>query len=92
MTRMVDCVKLKERLPGLEYAPNKGAMGDRLYREISEEAWKLWLKHSTMVINEYRLNPSEDKSEKILLEQMHKFFFEDTELEKPPEFVKPGEE
>ena len=91
MARMVDCAKLKKRLPGLEYAPIKGAMGERLYHEVSEEAWKLWLKHSTMVINEYRLNPSEDRSEKILLEQMNKFFFLDEELDKPPEFVAPTE-
>ena len=91
MTRMVECAKLKKRLPGMEHAPLKGAMGERLYNEVSEEAWSLWLKHSTMVINEYRLNPSEDRAEKILLEQMNKFFFEDDELEKPPEFVAPTE-
>ena len=91
MTRLVDCAKLKKKLPGLEYAPMKGAMGERVYNEVSEEAWKLWLKNSTMVINEYRLNPSEERAEKILLEQMEKFFFTDDELEKPPEFVAPTE-
>ena len=66
-------------------------MGERVYNEVSEEAWKLWLKHSTMVLNEYRLNPSEERAEKILLEQMEKFFFGEDELEKPPEFVAPTE-
>ena len=51
----------------------------------------MWRKHSTMVINEYRLNPSEERAEKILLEQMEKFFFGEDELEKPPEFVAPTE-
>ena len=91
MTRMVECAKLKQSLPGMEFAPIKGAMGERLYNEISEEAWKLWLAHSTMVINEYRLNPSEERGQKVLLEQMQKFFFEDEELDKPPEFVAPTE-
>ena len=39
----------------MDVAPMKGEIGARLYREISQEAWGMWLKHSTMVINEYRL-------------------------------------
>ena len=70
MARIIHCAKLKQDLPGLEYAPLKGPFGERLYNEISQEAWGLWLKHSTMVINEYRLNPSEERGQKILLEQM----------------------
>ncbi len=90
MTRTVMCAKLKEKLPGLEHAPMKGEFGEKLFNEISAEAWQLWLKHSTMVINEYRLNPSEERAQTILLEQMQKFFFEDVELEKPPEYVDPS--
>ena len=88
MPRTVMRQKLKRELPGLEYAPLKGEFGERLFREISQEAWQLWLKHSTMVINEYRLNPSEDDAQKILLEQMEKFFFTD-EVELPPDYVAP---
>ena len=88
MTRTVMCTKLKRELPGLEYAPIKGEFGERIFREISQEAWQLWLKHSTMVINEYRLNPAEDDAQKVLLEQMEKFFFTD-EVELPPEYVAP---
>ena len=70
----------------MEYAPMKGELGERIYNEISEEAWGLWLKHSTMVINEYRLNPSEPEGRKILSEQMEQFFFgEGAEL--PPDYV-----
>ena len=90
MTRMVMCAKLKEELPGLDHAPMKGEFGERLYNEISAEAWQLWLKHSTMVINEYRLNPSEEKAQTILLEQMNKFFFEDGDVERPPEYIDPS--
>ena len=88
MSRTVMCQKLKRELPGLEYAPLKGEFGERLFREISQEAWQLWLKHSTMVINEYRLNPAEDDAQKVLLEQMEKFFFTD-EVELPPEYTAP---
>ena len=86
MTRVVMCAKLKKELPALEHAPMKGAFGDKLYNEISEEAWQLWIKHSTMVINEYRLNPSEAKAQEVLSEQMYNFFFGEG-VEAPPEFV-----
>ena len=75
MSHQVFCTKLKEQLPGLPYPPFKGELGRRVYSEISEKAWKLWLGHSTMVINEYRLNPAEEKAQKILREQLEKFLF-----------------
>ena len=88
MSRTVMCAKLKKKLPGMEFAPLKGEFGERLYQEVSQEAWGLWLKHSTMVINEYRLNPAESDAQKIMLEQMEKFFFTD-EVELPPDYVAP---
>ena len=96
MTRMVHCKKLNKELPGLEYAPLKNELGQRIYQEISQEAWGEWLKHSTMVINEYRLNPSEAKAQEVLSEQMYNFFFGEG-VEAPPEFteiqqVKPAPE
>ena len=88
MTRMVDCAKFGKNLPGLEYAPIKGELGQRIYEHVSQEAWKLWLKHSTMVINEYRLNPTEPEAQKILRQQMEQFFFgEGAQL--PPGYVPP---
>lgn len=88
MARMVNCAKLGKELPGLEYPPLKGALGERIYREISEEAWKQWLSHSIMVINEFRLNPSEPEAQKILREQAEKFFFGDG-VAAPEGFVAP---
>lgn len=75
MTRMVNCVKLGKELPGLKYPPFKGELGARIYHEVSEQAWKEWLGHSTMVINEYRLNPSEPEAQKILRKQLEDFLF-----------------
>jgi Fe-S cluster biosynthesis and repair protein YggX len=75
MARMVQCSKLNKQLPGLDYPPFKGELGIRIYQEISAEAWKLWLGHATMVINENRLNPAEPAAQKILREQLDKFLF-----------------
>ena len=75
MSRTVQCSKLGKELPGLDFVPMKGELGQRIYEEISQEAWGLWLKHSTLVINERRLNPSEPEARKVLYEQLEQFLF-----------------
>ena len=75
MTRMVQCVLLKREAPGLERAPYPGELGKRIFEGVSKEAWAQWLKHQTMLINEYRLTPMEPKARKFLETEMEKFFF-----------------
>ncbi|HWF39458.1 MAG TPA: oxidative damage protection protein [Candidatus Acidoferrales bacterium] len=73
--RMVKCVKFGREMPGLERIPWKGEIGKRIYDNVSKEAWKLWVEHSKMLMNEYRLNPLDPNSLKIMEEQMEQFFF-----------------
>ncbi len=88
MARMVHCTKLDKDLPGLDSAPMKGPLGDKIYNEISAEAWKSWVSHSVMIINEYRLNPSDPEAAAKLTQQMIDFLFgEGSEL--PPDYVAP---
>lgn len=75
MARMVDCIKLNKSLPGLEAPPMPGPVGERLWREVSAEAWKGWLGHATMVINENRLNPSLPVGREVLRRELEKYFF-----------------
>jgi Fe-S cluster biosynthesis and repair protein YggX len=75
MARMVQCAKLGRELPGLDYPPLKDALGQRIFAQVSVEAWKLWLRQSTMIINEYHLNLTEREAQQILREQMEQFFF-----------------
>ena len=75
MARMVRCVLLKQELPGLERPPYPGALGQRIYEQVSAQAWQQWLRHQTMLINEYRLSVIEPKARKFLVEEMEKFFF-----------------
>ena len=75
MPRQVQCVLLKREAPGLERAPYPGELGRRIYDSVSKEAWASWLKHQTMLINEYRLTPIEPKARKFLEAEMEKFFF-----------------
>ncbi|MGD0957425.1 MAG: oxidative damage protection protein [Candidatus Acidiferrales bacterium] len=73
--RMVKCVKLGRELPGLDRPPWKGEIGKRIYDNVSKEAWAMWINHSKMLLNEFRLNPLDPNSQKIMEEQMEQFFF-----------------
>jgi Fe-S cluster biosynthesis and repair protein YggX len=73
--RMVNCVKLGKELPGLDRAPWKGALGQRVYEHVSKDAWKMWVDHSKMLLNEFRLNPLDPNSQKIMEDQMEQYFF-----------------
>lgn len=77
MTRMVNCIHLKKEGEGLKLPPYPGELGKRIYKEVCQEAWQLWLQHQTMLINEYRLTPIDPKARKYLEEEMEKFFFGD---------------
>lgn len=88
MTRMVNCVKLGKELEGLERAPYPGELGQKIYDNISKEAWQLWLKQQTILINEHRLSLIDPKARQLLEEQMQKFLFEG-EDDKPEGYVPP---
>lgn len=75
MTRIIECSKLKKSAEGLEYPPFPGALGNKIYTEISAEAWQLWLNHQTMLINEFRLSMIDPKARTFLTEEMQKFLF-----------------
>lgn len=74
-TRMVKCVKFGKELPGLDRVPWKGELGQRVYDNVSKDAWKLWVEHSKMVMNEYRLSPLQPESMTIMEQQLEQFFF-----------------
>ena len=75
MSRMVNCVKLGREAPGLDFQTYPGELGKRVFENVSKEAWKLWIEHSKMIMNEYRLNPLDPQSLKIMEEQLEQFFF-----------------
>lgn len=77
MSRMVDCVLLKKEAEGLERMTYPGDLGKRIFQNVSQEAWKQWVGHQTILMNEYRLSPINPKDRKFLEEEMEKFFFGD---------------
>ncbi|MEO8748579.1 MAG: oxidative damage protection protein [Rhodanobacter sp.] len=86
MSRTVHCALLKIDAEGLDFVPWPGALGQRIYAEISRQAWQRWIAHQTMLINEYRLNPLDAKDRAYLTEQMEKFLFLG-EVTNPPGFA-----
>jgi Fe-S cluster biosynthesis and repair protein YggX len=88
MGRSVHCIKLAREAEGLKVPPYPGELGKRIFENVSQEAWNMWLAHQTMLINEYRLTPFEPKARKFLEEEMEKFFFGGGS-EKPKEYVPP---
>lgn len=88
MTRMVYCQALKQELEGLTFQTWPGELGQRIYENISQQAWQQWMKHQTMLINEHRLSPLNPEHRKFLEVEMEKFLFGGGS-EKPAGFVAP---
>jgi len=61
-------------------------LGEKIYNNVSKQAWNMWLSHQTMLINEYRLNLIEAKSRDFLKDELQKYFFGEGS-EKPSGFV-----
>ena len=88
MTRMVQCVKLGREAEGLDRMPYPGALGQRIFDNVSKEAWQGWIKFQTMLVNENRLNLADAAARKYLATQIENYFFGDGS-QMPPGYVPP---
>ena len=75
MTRMVQCVKLGREAEVLDRLPYPGPLGQRIFDNVSKEAWQGWIKFQTMLVNENRLNLADPAARKYLAAQMENYFF-----------------
>ena len=75
MGEMVNCVILKKEAEGLDRAPYPGEIGQRILENASKEAWGMWMKQQTMLMNENKLSPMDPKHRQFLVDEMEKFFF-----------------
>ncbi len=89
MSRMIHCVKLGKELPGLDRAPIPGELGKRIFNEISKDAWKMFEDHFKMVMNEYRLNLMDPRTDDIFRQQIVEFLFSGKDVQKPEGYVDP---
>jgi Fe-S cluster biosynthesis and repair protein YggX len=86
---MVQCSYLKKESEGLSFAPYPGELGKRIFDNVSQEAFELWKKHQTMLVNENRLNLADARARQYLARQMEQFFF-GTGADKPVGYVPPA--
>jgi Fe-S cluster biosynthesis and repair protein YggX len=87
--RTVHCVKLGRDAEGLDKPPFKGDLGQRVFDSISREAWRQWIEHSKMLINEYRLDLTSENGQRLWITECEKYFFGENSAV-PPDF-KPTE-
>ena len=90
MSRTVQCIKLGKQAEGLDFAPYPGALGQRIFENVSKEAWQQWLALQTMIINERHLSPMNPEDRKLLEGEMEKHFFGEG-AERPAGYVPPDQ-
>jgi len=73
--RKVMCVKFQKELPGLDSPPWPGELGQRIFEQVSKDAWKLWEERMKMILNEYRLMPWQKEAQQLVAKHMEDFFF-----------------
>ena len=91
MTRKVNCIKLNKEAEGLDRPTYPGELGQKIFDNVSKEAWAQWVGHQTMLINEYKLTHVDPKARKFLEGEMEKYFFGEGS-DKPAEFQPMDEE
>lgn len=89
-SRTVHCVKFQKDLPGLDAPPWAGDLGQRVFDNVSAQAWKLWEDRMKMILNEYRLMPWQKEAQDVIAQHMEDFFFGESAA-LPPGYVPPQE-
>lgn len=91
MARIVHCVVLKREAEGLDRPPYPGALGQRIFENVSREGWKLWLQRLALIINENKLSTADPASLVIIEQHMLGFLFGEGEQgQLPAGFRPPG--
>ncbi len=87
--RKVFCVKFQREMEGLSETPfDNHPLGQRIFENVSKEAWQMWVERMKMIMNEYRLNLGRREHQEFLLKQMEEYFFGE-ETAPPPDYVPP---
>ena len=77
MMWLVNCSKLKRELSALDRPPFPGELGQRIFENISKDAWQQWKDYSVLLVNHYGLNLADPESQKFLTQAMEEFLFSD---------------
>lgn len=81
MSRTVFCQHFKKEDDGLDFQFYPGDIGKNIFDNIGKEAWGIWQKKQTMLINEHKLSMMNPEDRKFLEKNMVDFLFEGKEPE-----------
>ena len=91
MARMVNCSVLKREAEGLDRPPHPGALGQRIYDNVSKEGWRRWLDRLTTIVNENRLSTADPGTIDLIEQHMVGFLFGEGQMGgMPAGFVPPS--
>jgi Fe-S cluster biosynthesis and repair protein YggX len=72
---------LGKELPAMPFKPFNDELGQRIYDEVSMEAWQGWLRDSVKYVNTYRLDLADKSAAAFMRKQMAIYFgFEEGDL------------
>ena len=75
--RTVNCVLLNKQAEGLDFVPHPGELGERIYNNISKEAWAMWLKQLQLAMMENFLITADPSCLPVVEKFMMAYFFKE---------------
>lgn len=75
------CERCGETRQGLEKAPFRNEMGERIQKNICAECWQQWLNYQTALINHYGLDVRDREARDFLMQNVEAFLFSTGETE-----------
>ena len=75
------CRRCGEESTPLERPPFRSELGERVRASICPACWKDWLKHQTLLINHYGLDPRDPQAREFLYAQVEEVLLGSGEAE-----------
>jgi len=72
----IRCRRCGKTAAPLDKAPFRTELGERIVAEICADCWQEWLRHQTLLINHYGLDPRDRRAREFLYEQIEQVLFE----------------
>jgi Fe-S cluster biosynthesis and repair protein YggX len=77
----IECTRCGRQGPGLDKAPLRNDLGDRVHESICRACWSEWLGYQQALINHYGLDVREPESRQFLMQNMEAYLFRSGEAE-----------
>lgn len=72
----VKCVRCGQTREGVEKAPFRNELGERVQAEICAVCWKEWLGYQTALINHYGLDVRDREAREFLTQNLEAYLFD----------------